>query len=152
MLDNGYTLEFTPSSPWTPGALIQWWTNATLLDSTYETPITAGFRLLLCRCQHRHACARRAGRLANVRCPAAALNSIVDLQFNVPLNPSTVNSTNIYLYDSSTGLHVSGTYTMPQANEVRIVPSANFTASHNIYVYVTNAVQSTTSVPFHSTT
>jgi hypothetical protein len=28
VLDNGYTLEFTPSSPFTPGALIQWWTTA----------------------------------------------------------------------------------------------------------------------------
>jgi hypothetical protein len=151
VLDNGYTLEFTPSSPWTPGALIQWWTNTTLLDSTYETPINAASGYF-------YATASTATLVPAVQAVspsynvAAALNAFVDLQFNVPLNPSTVNSTNIYLYDSSTGLHIAGTYTMPQTNEVRIVPSANFTASHNIYVYVTTAVQSTTSVPFANTT
>ena len=39
MLDSGYTLEFTPSVPWTPGALIQWWTTGSLTDTTYNTSI-----------------------------------------------------------------------------------------------------------------
>jgi hypothetical protein len=39
VLDGGYTLEFTPSVPWTPGALIQWWTTGSLTDTTYNTNI-----------------------------------------------------------------------------------------------------------------
>ncbi|MGC2326019.1 MAG: Ig-like domain-containing protein, partial [Candidatus Sulfotelmatobacter sp.] len=41
VLDNGYTLEFTPSTAFTAGALIQWWTTSSLYDATYNTPINA---------------------------------------------------------------------------------------------------------------
>ncbi len=151
VLDNGYTLEFTPSSPWTPGALIQWWTTGSLLDTTYNTPINGASGYFYVT-----ASTNTLVPAVQVASPAygtaAAVNAIVDLQFNVPLNPSTVNNTNIYLYDQQTGLNVAGTYTMPQANEVRIVPSANVTAGHNIFVYLTTGLQSTTSVPFGSNT
>ncbi|HEY1902662.1 MAG TPA: Ig-like domain-containing protein [Terracidiphilus sp.] len=151
VLDNGYTLEFTPSSAWTQGALIQWWTNTSLLDSTYNTPINAASGYF-------YAAASTSTLVPAVQVASptygatAPTNSIVDLQFNTPLNASTVNSTNIYLYDGNTTLHLAGTYSMPQPNEVRIVPSASFTAGHYIYVYVTTGLQSTTSVPFGSTT
>ena len=39
VLDNGYTLVFTPSTPFTAGALIQWWTTGSLFETTYNTPI-----------------------------------------------------------------------------------------------------------------
>jgi hypothetical protein len=151
LLDNGYTLEFTPSSPWTPGALIQWWTTGSLTDTYYNATVntTSGYFYVA-------ASTSTLTPAVQVASPAygatVALNTFVDLQFNTPLNASTVNSTNIYLYDSSTGLHVAGTYTMPQSNEVRIVPSANFGANHYIYVYLTTGLQSSTSVPFANTT
>jgi hypothetical protein len=152
VLDNGYTLEFTPSVPWTPGALIQWWTTGSLLDTTYNTPINGASGYF-------YVAASTATLVPALQTASPSygenptpLNAIVDLQFNVPLNPSTVNSTNIYLYDSTSGLNVGGAYTMPQANEVRIVPSANFGASRYIYVYLTTGLQSTTSVPFGSNT
>jgi hypothetical protein len=151
VLDNGYTLEFTPSSPWTQGALIQWWTTGSLLDSTYNTPINSASGYF-------YVAASTATLVPAVQVGSpsyganAAINSIVDLQFNVPLNPSTVNSTNIYVYDSQTGLNLTGTYSMPQPNEVRIVPSANFNANDYIYVYLTTGLQSATSVPFGSNT
>jgi len=151
VLDNGYTLEFTPSSPWTPGALIQWWTTGSLLESTYETPINGASGYF-------YAAASTATLVPAVQVVSptsystAAINSIVDLQFNVPLNPSTVNSTNVYLYDQQTTLNVAATLSMPQPNEVRIVPSANFTQGHYIFVFLTTGLQSTTSVPFGSNT
>ena len=148
VLDNGFTLEFTPSSPFAPGALIQWWTTGSLTDTTYGTYIntTSGYFYV--------------ASSTNTLVPAvqvsspthgtttAALNTFVDLQFNTPLNPTTVTATNVYLYDTSTGLNVAGAYSMPQPNEVRIVPSAPLTPNTYIYVYVTTGLQSTTSVPF----
>jgi hypothetical protein len=77
-------------------------------------------------------------------------NSVFDIQFNTPLDPSTVNSTNIYMVDTSTNLHVSGTYSMPQPNQVRIVPSSDLTANVYYYVYVTSGLHSSTSVPASS--
>ena len=149
VVDNGYTLVFTPSSNWTPGALIQWWTLGSLLDTTYDTPIntTSGYFFVA-------ADPSTATPTVQVFSPGngtyVGTNGSVDLQFNTPLNPSTVNSTNIYLYDTSTGLHIAGTYSMPQSNEVRIVPTSPMGASRTIYVYVTTAVQSATSVPVAS--
>jgi hypothetical protein len=150
ILDNGYTLQFTPSAPFAPGALIQWYTN--LIDATYGSSFnnTSGYFTV----------AADTSTLAptiQVSSPAlysyytAALNSIVDLQFNTPLDPNTVNSSNITLYDSSTGLNVPATYTQPQPNVVRIVPQADLSPSAYIYIYVGGGLLSSTSVPAAAT-
>ncbi len=151
VLDNGYTLEFTPGSPFTPGALIQWWTTGTLTDATYNNSINAASGYF-------YVAASTASETPTVQVasPAAysspvAVNTVFDIQFNTPLNPATVTNSNIYLYDSSTGLDVTGTYTMPQPNEVRIVPTGNLSANTYIYVYITAGLQSSTSVPATAT-
>jgi hypothetical protein len=148
--DNGYTLIFTPSSSWTPGALIQWWTTGSLLDTTYNTPINSASGYFYVA-----ASTGTAVPAVQVFSPGngstVGTNALIDVQFNTPLNPSTVNATNIYVYDSHTGLHVAGTYTMPQPNEVRIVPSS-LSPNATIYLYETTGLQSSTSVPVASQT
>jgi hypothetical protein len=79
------------------------------------------------------------------------LNTVFDIQFNTPLNPSTITPTDIYLYDSTTGLHPAVTYTQPQPNVVHMVPASDLPANHYIYVYITSGLQSTTSVPAANT-
>lgn len=144
--DNGYTLVFTPSSSWTPGALIQWWTNGSLINTTYNTPINnaSGYFYVA-------ADTSTLAPTVQVFTPGyeqtAATNAVVDLQFNTPLNQSTATSANIYIYDTSNGTHVTATYTYPQPNEVRIVPQSALKASDTFYVYITTGVQSSTSVP-----
>ncbi len=146
VLDNGYTLEFTPSSAWTPGALIQWWTTASLTDAAYGNSFNAasGYFYVV-------ADTSTLTPTVQVMSPPdgsyAAPNSFVDVQFNTPLNPSTVNSSNIYLYDNYAGLNVSVTYSMPQPNVVRMVPSGNLNANDYIMLLVTTGLTSTTSVP-----
>ncbi|HEX4004971.1 MAG TPA: Ig-like domain-containing protein [Acidobacteriaceae bacterium] len=146
VLDNGYTLEFTPSSAFTPGALIQWWTNTSMLDSTYETPINgaSGYFYI----------ANPTGSLVpavQVTSPSpyttSAPDSLVDIQFNTPLDSTTVNSTTVYLHDYGTGLTVPATYSMPESNVIRIVPTSDLSASQTILVYVTTGLHSSTSVP-----
>jgi hypothetical protein len=151
VLDAGYTLQFTPSSPFTAGALIQWWTTGSLTDSTYNTPIntTSGYFYIA-------ASTSTLAPAVQVASPATytnpvPLNTIFDIQFNTPLNPATITASNIYLYDSTTGLHPAATLTQPQPNEVRLTPTANLPANHYIDVYVTTGLQSTTSVPATST-
>jgi hypothetical protein len=151
VLDNGYTLEFTPGSPFLPGALIQWWTTGSLTDATYNNSINTASGYF-----YAAASTSTETPTVQVASPAAysnpvAVNTVFDIQFNTPLNPATVTNSNIYVYDSSTGLHVPGTYTMPQPNEVRIVPTSNPTANAYIYVYITAGLQSSTSVPATAT-
>jgi len=155
VLDNGYTLEFTPSSPWTPGALIQWWTLSSLLDSTYETPINADSGYF-------YAASSTAALVPAVQTTSPAqyansgnpipLNSFFDIQFNVPLNAATVIPTNVYLYDQQTTLNVAATLSMPQPNEIRITPSSTLPVNHYIFVELTTGLQSTTSVPLANNT
>lgn len=152
VLDNGYVLVFTPTSPWNPGALVQWWTTNTLINTTYQTPYSSASGYFFV-----------AGNTSTL-VPAvqvlsptsgsqgAPRNSRVDILFNTPLNPSTVNSNNIYLYDSGTGHNVVASYATPNPNEVIITPNSPLSASNWIYLYLTPGLQSATSVPVASLT
>jgi hypothetical protein len=151
VLDNGYIVVFTPSSPWTPGALVQWWTNGSLLDSTYQTPFNSANGYF-------YVAASTATLTPTIQTTSppngtnpAALNSVFDTQFNTPISSGTITPTNIYLYDSNTGLNPTVTYSQPQPNIVRMVPSSALTAGHTYFVYVKPGLQSTTSIPATST-
>jgi hypothetical protein len=152
VLDNGYTLEFTPSSPWTPGALIQWWTTGSLLDSTYNTPINGDSGYF-------YVAASTASLVPAVQVASppedtnpVALNSFFDVQFNTPLSAATVTSANVYLYDSSTTLNIPVTLSQPQPNVIRLSPTATLPVNHYLYVELTTGLQSATSVPLASNT
>ena len=146
VIDNGYAMVFTPSANLTPGALIQWWTTPSLMDATYNVSFTGASGYF-------YVAADTSTLTPTIQVISpqdganAAPNSIVDVQFNTPLNPSTVNSTNIYLYDYDSGLNIAATYSMPQPNEVRIVPSGILNTNDYIMLYVTPGLTSSTSVP-----
>ena len=151
VLDNGYTILFTPSAPLTPGALVQWWITGSLIDTQYNIAFTATNGYF-------YVAASTAATAPSITSSSPAFytnptppNAIFDFQFNTPLDSTTVNSTNIYLYDSVTGLHVPATYTMPQPNEIRIVPTSNLTTGNYTYLYVTTGLHSSTSVPATAT-
>jgi len=146
VLDNGYTILFTPAAPFTPGALIQWWTTGSLLDSQLNVAFTGASGYF-------YVAGSTATTTPTITAASPALyassvppNAIFDFQFSTPLNPATVTPANIYLYDSGTGLNVPATYSMPQPNEVLIVPTSNVSSTAYIYLYVTTGLQSTTSV------
>jgi hypothetical protein len=152
VLDNGYTLVFTPSVPWTPGALIQWWTTGNLTDTTYNANIntTSGYFYVV-------ASTASATPTVQVAIPATysnpvPLNGIFDLQFNTPLNSATVNNTNLYVFDNSNGnVHIPVTITQPQPNEILMVPTSLLPVNHYLYVFIGSGLQSTTSVPASQT-
>ncbi|MGA9977890.1 MAG: Ig-like domain-containing protein [Candidatus Sulfotelmatobacter sp.] len=151
VLDNGYTLEFTPSTAFTAGALIQWWTTSSLYDATYNTPINAisGYFYVA------SSTATLVPAVQTTSPPAYSnpvpTNTIFDVQFNTPISASTITASTIYLYDSTTGLHPAVTYSQPQPNEILMVPTSALPVNHYIYVYITNGLQSATSVPATAT-
>jgi hypothetical protein len=151
VVDNGYTLIFTPSATPVAGALIQWWTTGSLTDTLYNLSIngTSGYFYV----------AANTGALAptvQTLVPTAytsgvPLNAFVDLQFNTPLNAATITSSNIYLSAPETGCGgaitpVTYTSGLP-ANEVRMVPNSPLAAGDFYYVCVESGLQSATSVP-----
>jgi hypothetical protein len=147
VLDNGYTLEFTPSVPWTQGALIQWWTTSSLMDTTYNTIINTSSGYFYAAGSTSTATPTVQSISPVNGASNIALNTFFDVQFNTPLNPATVIPTNIYLSNGYGGLQLAGTYSMPQPNVVRIIPSSPLPASSTIYLRVTTGLQSSTSEP-----
>jgi hypothetical protein len=153
VLDGGYTLEFTPSVPWAPGALIQWWTTGTLLDTTYNTPINGASGYFYSAASTSTAAPTVQSTSPPQYANPIALNTIVDIQFNTPLNASTVIPANVYVFDNSNGnLQIPVTVSQPQPNEIRLVPASVLPANHYLYVQLTTGLESTTSVPLASNT
>jgi hypothetical protein len=155
VLDGGYTLEFTPSVPFNNGALIQWWTTGSLYDTTYNTPINGDSGYF-----YTAGTTTSATPTVQVASPPeytnpVATNTVFDVQFNTPINPSTIvvsGTPSIYLYDSTSGLNIAVTYSEPQANEVLMTPTTlPLPSNHYIYVEITSALKSTTSVPAQAT-
>jgi hypothetical protein len=152
VLDSGYTLVFTPSVPWTPGALVQWWTIGSMTDTTYNATVnaTSGYFYVAGSTASATPTVQVASPLTYTS--NVPLNSIFDVQFNTPLNPATINSTNVYIFDNSNGnVHIPVTLTQPQPNEILMVPTSTLPANHYLYVYIGTGLQSTTSVPASQT-
>jgi hypothetical protein len=148
VMDGGYTLEFTPSVPWTPGALVQWWTTGNMTDTVYNATFNTTSSYFYVA-----ASTATLTPTVQVAVPAAytnpvPLNSIFDIQFNTPLNPTTVNSTNLYVFDNSNGnVHIPVTISQPQPNEILMTPTSTLPVNHYLYVFIGSGLQSTTSVP-----
>lgn len=151
VLDNGYSMVFTPTAPLTPGALVQWWITSSLMDTQYNVAFNATNGYFFVAGSTSTAVPTITASSPAFYTNSNPLNSIFDFQFNTTLDPTTVIPANIYLYDSVTGLNVPATYTMPQPNEVRIVPTSDLPAGGYVYLYVTAGLHSSTSVPAQAT-
>ena len=150
VLDGGFTLEFTPSVPWTPGALVQWWTTGNMTDTWYYASFNtySGYFYVAADTSTLTPTVQVASPAENTY--GVPLNTIFDVQFNTPLNPSTVGY--VYLYDASNGnAMVPAAITQPQPNEIRLVPTSALPANHSIAVNIVATLQSTTSVPATAT-
>ena len=70
-----------------------------------------------------------------------ALNVIPRIAFDQALDPTTVNTTNVSLYDGTLGAYLSGgsvSLTGSNNNVIQLNPAANLAASHTFYVYLNN--------------
>ena len=80
-------------------------------------------------------------------------NSVIDVQFSKPLNPSTVVAGNFYLNSCNNFTNIAGTLSLLSGNTVvRFTPSAPLPASCTyVYVYLTNGLTDTSNLPFAAT-
>jgi YD repeat-containing protein len=138
VVDNGQTIEFTPGSALAYGALVQVFLDTTAVDTVGNAVI--GYQ----------------GSFTVVGDPAVAapgvvnvspmygatgvpVNAVVRLQYSEALSAGTVNSTNVYLYSTATGLTVPAALTLDATGTlIQMVPNAALTANTQYYYYAYN--------------
>ena len=133
---NGQSVEFTPASALSAGASIQVVLDSTAQDlyGNYLQSFTGSFTV--------------AGSLTNTQAlvqavnpfPNAAnvpLNTVIQIEYNQPLKASTVNNTNVVLYEYSSGTFLTPTLSLSANGQViTIAPTSNLMAGSGYYAYV----------------
>ncbi len=141
---NGQSIEFTPSSAFTAGAPIQVFLNSTAQDisgnnlTNFEEIFTTAGSLTN---------SAAAAQVVNPFPNAAnvPLNSVVQVEFNQPLQSSTVtcngSSGSVTLYQNSTATYLTPNCTAIGGGQViNIAPSSNLVAGSTYKVSVTGTV------------
>lgn len=147
LLSGGAAIEFTPTNPFPAGASIQIFVDNTLLDvngnplnnQTTGSPYTGYFTTGPSPAVSGPNFVARNPQYGQT---GVALNSTIEFEYDQPLDPATVNTTNVTLYDSVVGTIIP-TLTLTNNNQViRIsVPSGTLDSNANYQAYVSNAVQ-----------
>jgi hypothetical protein len=147
---NGQSVEFTPGSALIAGASIQ-----VVLDSTAQD-IYGNFL------QYFSGSFTTAGPLTTTSAEAQAvnpfpgatnvpLNTVIQIEYNQALKASTINNTNVVLYEYSTGNFLTPTLSLSGNGQViNITPTSNLLAGSQYFAYVSYAagiVTNTDGVP-----
>ena len=133
---NGQSIEFTPDSAFSAGATIQVFLDSTAQDiyGNYLSSYSGQFTI--------------AGSPTNTAAVVEAvnpfpnetgvpLNAVLQIAYNQPLLASTINSTNVVLYQYSTGTFLTPTLSLSGNGQViNVTPTSNLIAGSQYYVYV----------------
>lgn len=137
----GQVLTFTPSVPFTPGALVQVFISSAALSRSGNSlyPSVSSFTI--------------APDLTNSppvvtgvspgQSDFPPVNSVIQVRFSKPLDPSTVNSAALTLTPLG-GSVVAGNVTLVGGNTLQLVPSAPLSASTSYLIQVPGTVKDTT--------
>jgi hypothetical protein len=139
---NNQAIEFTPSSNFSPGTVVTIYMDQTVTDVN-SVPLTGVYSGQF----------TVAGNPANVAPQVIATNPpygativptnpVVQVEFDQALLSSTINSTNVYLYDSTHATHAAGSVSLIGANSniVQFAPSPSspLNSTTYYYLYLTN--------------
>ncbi len=138
VVGNGQTIEFTPSSAWTYGALVQVFLEATALDTSGNTVNAYKGMFTVVGSP-----TTTAPALVNASpmngATAVPLNVVPDAQFSGALDPTTVIAANVYLYSYATGKAIPSTSTLDSTGTIiHLAPSTSLTANTQYYFYLYN--------------
>jgi hypothetical protein len=146
--ENGQVIQFTPSIPWTNGALIQVFLNASAQDvngnalTAYEGSFTTVANT-----------STVAPSAVGVN-PASAATGVstklvIDVGFNETLNPATVSSTTVTLNPTAGGAAVATTVSLVGGGSIiKVVPKSALTANTSYYLQLTTGIQGTNGLAF----
>jgi hypothetical protein len=138
LLSNGQAIEFTPSSAFSPGSLIQIFVDSSAQD-IYGNALSA----------YNYGQFTVAGAPANTPPAVVATNPVngatnvptnttIQLAYNQPLAASTINATNISFYDSSMGWVTPQSMQLDSTGQIILItpPGGSLTASDSYQVAV----------------
>jgi hypothetical protein len=135
MGSNGQSVEFTPGSALTAGATIQVFLDSTAQDvyGNYLTYYSGQFTV--------------AGSPTNTAAQAETsnpfpgatnvpLNTVIQVEYDQPLLASTVNNSNVTLYQYSTGTYLTPTVTLVGTQVINIATTSNLVSGSEYQVYI----------------
>jgi hypothetical protein len=149
VLDNGQAIEFTPSTNFAPGDLIQVFVDQTAQDTNGNAMQNYSGQFTV------------AGAPANTppvvvntnplpNATSMPLNTVIQVAYDQALSPSTVNTTNVTLFDFNANTNVAVTVTLIGGGQViQIAPPGPLPASDTFSVGINN-VTNTSSQPASS--
>jgi len=148
LFSNGQTIEFTPSAWFNPGDLIQVYLKSTALSASGAALQNYSGQFTV------------AGSPANTAATVQAvnpfpnatnvpLNTVIQVEYNQALAASTINSTNVTLYEYATGTYLTPALSLVGNGQViNIAPTNNLVAGSQYQVMVNGSnVTNTDGVP-----
>jgi YD repeat-containing protein len=141
--DNGQVIQFTPSVPWSNGAAIQVFLNATAQDvngnslTAYEASFTT--------VANTSTVPPSAVSVSPVNAATGISTKLaIDVGFNETLNPATVSPTTVTLNPTAGGSPVATTVSLIGGGSiVQVVPNVALKANTAYYVQLTTGIQGT---------
>jgi hypothetical protein len=136
---DGQTIAFTPSSPWQYGALVQVFLDATAedTDGNAVTAYQGSFTTVGDPSSTAPAVVNYSPQNGAQNVP---LNAVMDIGYSEPLSASTVNGTNVVLYDPS-GNPVTATVTLDATGTVIHLKPGSALAANAQYCFVASGLQ-----------
>jgi hypothetical protein len=139
VVGNGQTIEFTPSTTWTYGALVQVFLSASVLDTVGNSvnQYTGTFAVVGNPTTVAPALVNSSPLSTATGVP---LNVVPDAVFSEALNPATVIAANVYLNNPS-NTAISSTISLDSTGTIiHLVPTANLATNTQYCLYLSNLV------------
>jgi YD repeat-containing protein len=148
--DNGQTIQFTPSVPFLNNAQVQVFLDTTAqdVDGNNLGGVWQGSFTTVADTST-IAPAMVSTNPAN-QAPAVATNVVIYIGFNETLNSGTVNSTNVYLTQSTNNGPIIGSTPslLAGGTVITLTPNTTLTANTPYFYHVTSGLQGTNGQPF----
>jgi hypothetical protein len=132
---NGQSIEFTPSSALIAGTPVQVFLNSTAQDiyGNYLTYFSGQFTTA--------GSPTNTAAVAQVVSPFPGatnvpLNTIIQVEYDQALKASTLDNTNVTLYQYSTGTYLTPTISLVGTQVINIAPTSNLVAGSQYQVYI----------------
>lgn len=151
LTDNNQVVLFTPAVAWKPGANIQVFFSNAATDASSNPLVNWQASFTTAPDLTSTPPALRATSPCQF-CSNVPRNSVIDIQFNKPINPLTATTSNFYIQDCN-GNPISGAISVRNNNTVvRFAPSTLPPATCTYFtVYVTSGITDTNNLAFSGT-
>jgi YD repeat-containing protein len=146
---NGQSIDFLPAVQFANNAYIQVFIDSTALD-TFGHALN-GYQGAFTTAQDLTTTAPTITRTTPGNSTTPSSNPAIEIEFSKPLDPSTVNSTNITLRFSANSQVVAANVTLTTPNVIRITPSSGLFPNFNYFYQITTAVKDTTGLALANT-